>query len=484
MPRPGTEIRIVDGAPPGAAALDTGTAFMFGQSERGPVTKAAKVVSAADYKSLFGSRSGGSILYDSVSTYFAEGGGNLYVSRVIGTGALAAAAAFGGLNATASSPGTWGNSLTVEAVAPTALAEVLAVDPQVVGDPIVAVVKLGGVVVERSPTLSTGQAAVDWSAKSDYVRFALGTGILPASGVTATLIGGAAGAAPGAADFTAALARFEYGFGPGQVLGPGYTTLATQQAILAHCDAMRRCALIDLPDTSDPIALGAAVDALKATPGARFASAWAPWAVYPAEVSPATVTVPYSAVAAGLISRLDSAGNPNEAAAGANGIARLALGLAKDFNDAQRQALNEKGVDMAKLVYGDVRSYGYRTIVDKTLDPNWVWFGNSRTIMAIAYECDSVGEEYVLKQIDGRGQIFSRLNKDLAGICHRYYDLGALYGATPEEAFYIDTGPGVNTIETISNGEVHAVVKVKCSPSAEWVVIEIVKVPVERPVAA
>jgi phage tail sheath protein FI len=139
---------------------------------------------------------------------------------------------------------------------------------------------------------------------------------------------------------------------------------------------------------------------------------------------------------------------------------------------------------MAKLVYGDVRSYGYRTIVDKTLDPNWVWFGNSRTIMAIAYECDSVGEEYVLKQIDGRGQIFSRLNKDLAGICHRYYDLGALYGATPEEAFYIDTGPGVNTIETISNGEVHAVVKVKCSPSAEWVVIEIVKVPVERPVAA
>jgi hypothetical protein len=130
MPRPGTEILIVDGAPPGAAALDTGTAFMFGQSERGPVTKAAKVVSAADYKSLFGSRSGGSILYDSVSTYFAEGGGNLYVSRVIGTGALAAAAAFGGLNATASSPGTWGNSLTVEAVAPTALAEVLAVDPQ------------------------------------------------------------------------------------------------------------------------------------------------------------------------------------------------------------------------------------------------------------------------------------------------------------------------------------------------------------------
>jgi hypothetical protein len=42
----------------------------------------------------------------------------------------------------------------------------------------------------------------------------------------------------------------------------------------------------------------------------------------------------------------------------------------------------------------------------------------------------------------------------------------------------------VNTIDTASRGEIHAVVKVKPSPAAEWVVIEVVKVPVAQPIAA
>lgn len=488
MPRPGTEVIIVDGAPPGAAALDTGTAFMFGQAERGPIDKALPIASPVEYRAQYGGRTGGSLLYDSVSTYFAEGGGALYVSRVSGAGATAATIAFGTATVNAASPGTWGNGVKVTAVAPVTFAERLQAQRasgRVAGDPVAVTVEIGGKVVERSGVLASVDELVAWANEySDLIRVVKGAdNVLPAAATTVTLAGGATGAAATSGDITVALDLFEYGMGPGQVLGPGYTTTSTHKAILAHCDATRRCGLLDLPDSSDPLVLGAAVTALEGFDGVRFASAWAPWAIYPAEVSPATITVPYSAIEAGIISRVDRAGNPNAPAAGADGISRLALGLSQTYSDEERTALNALGVDLAKEVYGEVRSYGYRTTAGPD-EPNWRWYGNSRTIMAIAYECDAVAETYVLKQIDGRGQIFSRLNKDLGGVCAKYYDMGALYGSTPEEAFYIDTGPGVNTIDTIKNGEIHGVVKVKTSPAAEWVVIAIVKVPVERPVAA
>jgi hypothetical protein len=480
MPRPGTDILIVDGAPPGAAALDTGTAFMFGVAERGPIDRAVKVPSVDDYADTFGDRSGGSLLYDSVSAYFSEGGGSLYVARVANAGMASASGTLGTvLDVDASSPGVWGNDLVVSLAAPSALASLRAPRAAV---PSVLVVELDGEVVERSSVVGTADEAVAWAQRSEYVSLSVAApGDLPPAGASATLTGGADGT--GAFDVAAALALFEYGLGPGQVLGPGYTTTSIHESILAHCDATHRCAILDLPDSGDPTVLAASVSALYGLDGVRFAAAFGPWAIYPAEVSPATVTIPYSGIEAGIISRVDRAGNPNAPAAGADGVSALAVGLSQTFSDAERQALNELGVDLAKEVYGDVRTYGYRTAAGPD-EPNWLWYGNSRTLMALAYECDSVAESYVLRQIDGRGQIFSRLNKDLAAVCARYYDMNALYGETPADAYRVDTGPGVNTDETIANGEIHAVAKVKPSPAGEWVSIRVVKVPVERPVAA
>ena len=50
MPRPGTEIRIVDGAAGGGPVLDTGQAFFAGVSARGSTTKAAKIASLPEYE--------------------------------------------------------------------------------------------------------------------------------------------------------------------------------------------------------------------------------------------------------------------------------------------------------------------------------------------------------------------------------------------------------------------------------------------------
>ena len=59
--------------------------------------------------------------------------------------------------------------------------------------------------------------------------------------------------------------------------------------------------------------------------------------------------------------------------------------------------------------------------------------------------------------------------------------MGALYGDVAEEAFSIDT-TSVNTTATIAAGEVHAIVRVRVSPTGEWVVIEIQKTPLAQAV--
>jgi hypothetical protein len=495
MPRPGTQIDIVDDAPFGGAVLDSGQAFFVGVTERGPVGDYARVQSLTQYAATYGARSGGSLMYDSVGAYFAEGGAELIVSRASGANAAAATIAFGSATANASSPGSWGDDVSVDAVAPTTLAERVAAqrglwrreqgDPRAAGDPVVVTVSYDGDVVERSTTLTSVDELVLWAQEhSDYVRFVKGAdNVLPAAGTSATLAGGADDNAVDATTIDAALDVLAYELGPGQVCAPGLTASTTHAALLAHAEKCRRNALLDLPDTSDPLVLSAAVAALEGIDGVRFAAAFAPWVVYPAQTSPATVEVPYSGVQAGLIARSDAAtNNPNVPAAGANGISRMALGLTQTYSDDVREALNASGVDVAIVKYGDVRTYGYRSASGPD-DPNYLWFGGARELNALAHESDAIAENYVLRQIDGQGSLFASLHSDLKGTCLEHYRRGALYGTTPDEAFAVDTGSSVNTPETIAAGEVHAVIRVKTSPAAEWVQISIVKVPIERSLA-
>ena len=231
--------------------LDTGQAFFAGVAARGSTTRATKVASQPEYETKFGPRSGGSLLYDAVASFFAEGGGTLYVSRAAGAGAVQATGQLGGasgLTAKAASPGVWGNTVKVTAVAPAFGTGVE-----------ISVENPSGTEVDRSPALGTNDAIVAWSQKRDWVTFTKLGDVLPPAASTVTLTTGADGSAPTTAEIAAALARFEYGLGPGQVAAPGYTTTVVHQELLKHVDQTRRVVLLDLPDSASGATLVAAV---------------------------------------------------------------------------------------------------------------------------------------------------------------------------------------------------------------------------------
>lgn len=524
MPRPGTNIEITDAGPVGGAILDTGQGFHLGLSQRGPVDAPARLRSLREYERVCGSRAGGISAHDSARAFFTEGGSTLYFGRLVGEAATGAEATVGPLEAHAVSPGEWGNAVTVALEVDGGLAaaglELLrsraappppkrkrtkaatradddngdegngdngnGETPEPEPEPGVrVVVTVDGRPAERSSLYTTAEQAVGWARTSAYVRLEADDPEAELEVVDAVaLSGGADDEGVGPDTVRATLARFEYGLGPGQVSYPGNTDPEVHAAILEHCDDMRRCALLDGTDSGDPTYLAA--DALERHPhaGARFAALLAPRILYPGPAPGTNVLVPFSAIQGGVIARNDAAtGNPNQPAAGTFGIIRQARGLGHDFTDDEREALNELGVTLAQVRQGTIRTYGSRTVAGPG-EPNWTWFGGSRVVMAIAHEADAVAENFVHRQIDGRRLVFARLNAELREVCLRYFALDALYGETPEEAFRIDTGEDVNTLETIRAGEIHGIVWLKCSPPGEWVAIELAKTAIEMSLAA
>jgi hypothetical protein len=167
------------------------------------------------------------------------------------------------------------------------------------------------------------------------------------------------------------------------------------------------------------------------------------------------------------------------AAAGPLGISRFAIDLTAAFTDPERQDLNEAGVDIARNVYGQVETYGYRTLAD--VNTGWLSLGNARLNMEICAKAEAIGERFMFTQIDGRRVRISQFGAELSSMLVPYYEAGSLYGTTAQEAFYVDVGGSVNTDASIAAGELHAVIGVRMSPFAEYVVIEIVKVAADQP---
>jgi len=263
--------------------------------------------------------------------------------------------------------------------------------------------------------------------------------------------------------------------GPGQIFATGAAGWAAHDELLAHAGTNNRIALLD-PDPADLTAAGLETLAtgLASDPNARYAALFAPAAIVPGVAGGTTRTVLYSAVEAGIMARNSAAQSPNVPAAGVNGLSRFAIDLAATYTDAEREALNTAGVNIARNIYGQVETYGYRTLAPEST--GWLSLGNARLNMEIVAKAEAVGERFVFTQIDGRRVRIGQFGAELSSMLVPYYEAGSLYGASAQEAFYVDVGPAVNTDESIANGELHAVIGVRMSPFAEYVVIEIVKV--------
>lgn len=468
---PGVVVNSVDSQSSSNPPVSTGTAFIAGLAERGPVDRAVLIRNLEQFRRIFGERVSYGYLWDAVEIALAEGASSIWVSRAVGpTPVQATANVSDGASGTAvvakaKDPGSWGNSVKVTFTIPDTGQLRAQVEYPV------------GTVVETSPIVTSKAALIAWSSESEYIRLTDGGGGNVAAGNVTLSTGTDDRANITITEKSAALLRFLVGYGPGQIAYPGDTTDATLAALAARAAADNRVFIGDVADTKTVATLLATASALRAltsAPGGLFAG----WARVAGVTAGTTRTIPWSIVQLGLIARLDrETGNPNEPAAGANGISRTVLSLTQSpFTKAERETLNEGGVNVVCEIDGTFRTYGYRTPADPFNKPLQVNLNNARLEMAIKSGARVVGERFNFRQIDGKGHMLSDLAGALAGeVMLPLYDAGAIFGDSAPEAFTVDTSDAVNPIEQLQDRDVVANIKYKPSPFAERVTIQITK---------
>lgn len=474
-PAPGHTVTIGDRAASPIAAASTSNGFLVGVCQKGPTTTPIKAISLADAIDSIGERlSANPFLFDAIDCAFREGASVIYIARAVGAETKTAsvkavdASSKKTLEFLAKSPGEWGNSLKVEIT--------------LSGGKITITVKLSGTVVETSPALDTNAEAVEWGKSSEYLTIVdISSGETAGDAKTQTVElkeGKDDATGVGTTQLETALGTLTKDLGPGQIAAPGFTTEAIHKALLTHAAANNRRALLDDPVETTASELVSHATALRGAT-ARFGALLASWVTVPGVSLGTTRKVPYSGIQMGLIARSEAEGNnPNRAAAGPRGKSKYATGLVTLFSDAQRSELDSAGVIASILVRGIVTTYGNVTLVNQTTEPNWKSFSASRLVMGVAAKASEVLESYDFEQIDGHGYVFKKLQGDLSGAaCMPYYLDNALYGQTPAEAFFVNTGPDVNTPTTIAAEQIKAQIGVRVSPTASFLEVEVVKVP-------
>jgi phage tail sheath protein FI len=469
----GVVVTTRESAPSRGAASDTGKWFVLGRSDAGPVDKATRVNSIADARLVVGARdSNNALLYDSLDTFFQEGGETAYIGRVTGPGAVAASAdledasAETVLHVEANGPGTWANSWSLEVTASGTQFSI-------------GVKNEDGTVVESTGMVDSVDDAVAWGAGATFVRITkegATSALDPKAAASVSLTGGDSDLdAITPDDFASALVQFPSNLGPGQLSALGQSDEDLYAALWNHAKANNRYVIADTPNTTDVDELTAVAGTLPEDELATYGMAFGPWYVVPGGGgSGATRTVPASAVICGLIARVDATGNPNQAAAGRSWPVSYANEMVIDFSDEDREALLGLGINTGKFDLGLLVNYGFETPSDITVDPIF-WQGNAaRLRMALVALAQAAGAPYVFRNLDAQGKLAAGLKGDLSGDLSSLYHAGALYGETPAQAYEVIVSSRVNTVNSVAKGEL--IVEVEYVPSLHAKVVRIVLV--------
>lgn len=477
---PGVEFSARATQAPRPFPTQTGVAFIAGTAQKGPANTPIEVNNMAGFEKSFGVRQSNSVLWDSVERAIARGASRVFVARTVGPAASLATRSLNNgatpvIGVDAIGPGT--STLTVEAIAGAAAGTRR------------LVIRDGTTEVERSIDLASNAEAQVWALSSKYVRVRVLNALL----FDVTAVGALAGGSDDFAGITdvhraATIESFRRSLGPGQVLYPGATTTVMHVALLNHAKNNVRWALLDLPDGTVRGTLETAVASIIASGTLEVGAhtygmiAGDRWLVFKGLTPNTRRVVPPSAVTAGIIAASDGArSNPNRAAAGPVGGVPDAIEISgiTEWTYADRVALNNRGVNTWRYVNGQITLYGYRSL-DET--PAWRSAGAGRLRMAIQAEAEALGEGFAFAQLDPL--TIGQYNGALRGILGRWYNKGALFGDTAEEAFAVNTGPTVNTADTLANDELRSVLAIRTTPMAERVIIELVKVAVTETIAA
>jgi phage tail sheath protein FI len=243
---------------------------------------------------------------------------------------------------------------------------------------------------------------------------------------------------------------------------------SVQTALADLCTGERRMAILDPPQS-----LGAQEIAewqqSEQTPATAFATLYWPWIRVLNPIDGHLVEVPPCGHVAGLWARTDDA--RGVAKAPANEVVMGAVELATDIGDRDQEPLNRNGVNCIRGFPGrGIRTWGARTLATDS-DPEWRYV-NVRRLFNYLTASIARGTSWAVFEPNDEmlwGQLRIAVTNFLTGVWRD----GGLFGASPDEAFYVKCDAETNPPDLIEAGQVNIRVGVAPVEPAEFVVFQI-----------
>ena len=180
-----------------------------------------------------------------------------------------------------------------------------------------------------------------------------------------------------------------------------------------------------------------------------------------------TVRIPPSGHVAGVYARSDAERGVHKAPA--NEVVRGATGLPIQVTRAEQDMLNPIGVNCIRSFPGrGIRIWGARTL---SSDASWRYI-NVRRLFNMVEESIEGGTQWVVFEPNDR-DLWARVRRDVTAYLKTVWSSGALFGSTPQEAFYVKCDDELNPPEVRDLGQL--IVEIGLAPvkPAEFVIFRI-----------
>ncbi len=267
-------------------------------------------------------------------------------------------------------------------------------------------------------------------------------------------------------DVTAALVSFEAVDEIALVAAPGQLDAATQGAVLDHCENMGdRFALLDGQQNPDSLTPSNVQGTVR---DSNYAALYYPWISVYDPVSSANDFVPPSGHMAGIYARVDTERGVHKAPA--NEVIRGALGVEKRLSKADQDGLNPDGLNVIRQFNGNTTVWGARTLGG---DDNGEWkYINVRRLFLFLRESIEEGTQWVVFEPNAP-DLWAKITRNVTAFLLNVWGTGALFGATPEQAFYVKCDEETNPPEVRDLGQVVTEIGVAVVKPAEFVIFRI-----------
>jgi phage tail sheath protein FI len=496
---PGVYVEEVEAGARPIEGVGTAVAAFVGFAARGPYNTPTLVSNWAQYTQVFGDFLPDCYLAQSVYGYFLNGGTNCYVVRIGGERAKSnghvpvssgAQAVLGGYKVTARELGA--GEITVEVADPAGENQ-----PE---DRFTLLVKQDGKVVETHQVSSKRTkehvvTVVREKSKLITVEETAPIAVARPDKGSVTLKEAAAPAAPPAVPLRIAADDYvgdvsdRTGFGGLEAveeitmvsvpdLMSSYqrgaisqeSVKAVQLAMIAHCELMgNRIAVLDPPPGLNPQKVkdwrmnGAGYDS-------KYAALYYPWIKIFDPASNDHLFIPPSGHMAGVWARTDATRGVHKAPA--NEVVRGAVALETQLTKAEQELLNPIGVNCVRSFPGrGIRVWGARTL---SSDPAWRYL-NVRRLFNYLEESILNGTQWVVFEPNDDA-LWARIRRTISSFLVTEWRKGALFGLTPDEAFYVKCDRETNYAETIDLGQVICEVGIAPVKPAEFVVFRLAQI--------